>query len=103
MGKKLPQNEREFVAAFLREYEIVVTGKHITDKLQSESQELEKLACYNFNLMKEGAEMKEKMLMYEATSIDQDSEMRDSMELESPIRSKRLNKSQSISYTEGSA
>lgn len=103
MGKKLPQNEREFVAAFLREYEIVVTGKHITDKLQSESQELEKLASYNFNLMKEVAEMKEKMLMYEATSIDQDSEMRDSMELESPIRSKRLNKSQSISYAEGSA
>lgn len=52
MGKKLPTTEREFIAAFLKEYEICVTGKNITEKLQSESQELEKLTIFNFNLMK---------------------------------------------------
>ena len=41
------------MAAFLKEYEICVTGKNITERLQSESQELQKLSLYNFNLMKE--------------------------------------------------
>jgi hypothetical protein len=39
-------------------------GKEISEKLQTESQELQKLSKYNFNLMKEIAEMKEKLLMY---------------------------------------
>ena len=40
MGRKLPQNEKEFISTFLREYEITVTGKNISEKLQTESQEL---------------------------------------------------------------
>lgn len=52
MGKKLPTGQRQFVTAFLKEYEICVTGKNISEKLQSESQELEKLTLFNFNLMK---------------------------------------------------
>ena len=35
MGRKLPQNEKEFVTAFLKEYEITVTGKNISEKLQT--------------------------------------------------------------------
>lgn len=38
MGKKLPTSEKEFVTAFLKEYEITVTGKRINEKLQNESQ-----------------------------------------------------------------
>lgn len=35
MGKKLPNNEKEFVTVFLKEYEITVTGKKINEKLQN--------------------------------------------------------------------
>lgn len=100
MSKKLPQNDREFLAAFLKEYEISVTGKNLNEKLQSESQELEKLACYNFNLMKEIAEMKEKLLLYEAISLE-NSELRESMEIESPLKKKKkVSKSMSMNQVE---
>jgi hypothetical protein len=38
IGKRLPTNERELVTAFLKQYELSVTGKDLTERLQSESQ-----------------------------------------------------------------
>ena len=52
--------------------------------------------------MKEVAEMKEKMVLYEAISVDYDSEMRESMEFDIPGQKNRVNKSQSLTYREES-
>ena len=100
MGKKLPQSDREFITSFMKEYEITMTAKNINEKLQSESQELEKLAAYNFNLMKEIADMKERMLLYEAISVDIESELRESMEFDTPLKKKRISKAQSMTHHE---
>ncbi len=96
MGKRLPTNERQMVATFMKEFEICFTGKQLSEKLQSESQELQKMAAYNFNLMKEIAEMKEKLLMYEAISIDTNEIKQNNFaDIDTPKRS--LMQSQSIS------
>lgn len=49
----------------MKQYEICVNGKSINEKLRADSQELEKMAAYNYRLLKDLAEMKEKMLLYE--------------------------------------
>jgi len=58
MGKKLPQGDKEFVAEFIKQYEILLNGKAINEKLKADSQELEKIATYNYRLLKDMAEMK---------------------------------------------
>lgn len=52
MSRKIPTNEKEIVNDFLKNYEIYVTSKNISEKLMQESEEIERLAKYNTNLLK---------------------------------------------------
>jgi hypothetical protein len=70
MGKKLPTNEKDFISEFIKQYGIQLSGKFINEKLRADSHELEKMATYNYNLLKDLAEIKEKMLLYETMDSD---------------------------------
>ena len=37
MGKKLPQNDKDFVTEFIKQYEIQLSGKQVNDKLRADS------------------------------------------------------------------
>lgn len=70
MGKKLSQNDKEVVADFIKQYEIVMGSRDITDRLMNQYKEIEKLVKYNEALLKEISQLKEKFLLYEV--IDQE-------------------------------
>ena len=75
IGKKISQEDKEFVMKFLKQYETCLDGRSLSEKINLESQEIDKLTAYNFTLLKEIAELKEKLLIYEAISADNGSEL----------------------------
>lgn len=64
MGKKLPQTEKDFLIEFTKGYELCLNGSQINQKLRADCQEIEKMAAFNYKLLKDMAEMKEKILLY---------------------------------------
>jgi hypothetical protein len=54
----------------MKQYEIALEGKDIVDRLMTESKTIENLHKYNENLLKEVAELKEKLILFEAIDVD---------------------------------
>lgn len=52
------------MSEFLKNYEINVTMRNISDKIVEDSEELEKLKKYNSTLIKEITYLKEKITLY---------------------------------------
>jgi hypothetical protein len=52
MGKKLPQNEKDLITEFIKQYEITLGSADIIVRLQTDGQEIEKLNIFNYNLLK---------------------------------------------------
>jgi len=62
INKKLLQNDKDIVEKFIKQYQITIGSSDIVERLSAETKEIEQITNYNRILLKEIAQLKEKIL-----------------------------------------